>query len=129
MEGQTPAPAPLGDLSNVATRMMSPETPAGKPVPGQDAAAAGPEGVARKHSPWTAARNKKKTKNVLLSDDDDPMPSACFSSPGAARRARARARAASAPGQQRGGALATRRRPGAPTAGRGLGRLLPPQPI
>jgi hypothetical protein len=80
MEG--PPAAPFADLSNAA-RMTSPETPAGKPAHGHEArgGAGGPGCVpARKHSPWTAARNKKKTKNALMSDDDDPMP--CFSSPG-----------------------------------------------
>jgi hypothetical protein len=80
--------APFADLSNVGGHITSPETPAGKPGPRSGQEERGADGSLfnlRKHSPWTAARNKKKTKNVLLSDDDDPMP-ACFSSPGAGLR-------------------------------------------
>ena len=79
---QEPGGMALFDLSNSGGHIRSPETPAGKP--GASSRGTGEAGAApgRKHSPWTAARDKKKTKNAKGSDEDDPMPS-CFSSPGA----------------------------------------------
>jgi hypothetical protein len=62
---------PFGELTNRSPSPAQPEGDDGR--------------AARKHSPWTAARQKKKTRSVhssLLAEEADVAVQDCFGSPG-----------------------------------------------